>query len=80
MRVDVGDCYARSNCMQGALPGRLSMTVQTCKIQKHKVPKFHILFNMFFEQTYMKDGVARAELAILPLTLSCSAVRSRTSF
>ena len=78
--VDVKDCHASRNFMEGALGSRLSMTFQTCKIPKLRVPYFRMLLNMSNEESYVKDESARAKLAILPLTLSCSAVHSRTSF
>ncbi len=77
--VNVGDCHAGSNCMEGALAGKLSMTFQTLKIPKLRGQYFDMLLNMFYLESYLKDGVARAKIVELPFRLDVFAVRSRTS-
>ena len=71
--VDVKDCHASRNFMEGALGSRLSMTFQRFRIPKQRVRYFHMLFNKIYEQiqfhnrdfSYLKDGVARAKVVQL---------------
>ncbi len=65
--------------MEGALGSRLSMTFQTCQIPKLRGQYFDMLLNMFYLESYLKDGVARAKIVELPFRLDVFAVRSRTS-
>ena len=60
--------------MEGALAGRLSMTFQTLKVHKLGGQFLDMLLHMLYIVTYLTDGVARADVIELHLTLSCSAV------
>ncbi len=55
--------------MEGALGSRLSMTFQTCQIPKLRGQYFDMLLNMFYLESYLKDGVARAKIVELPFRL-----------
>ena len=74
MRVDVGDCQDKRNCMEGVLAGSPSMAFQTCKTTQVRGQYFDMCLSVLYIDQYLKDGVARAQVVPLPLTLSCSAV------
>ncbi len=78
--VNVGDCFDRSNCMEGALGSRPSTTFRTLKIPKLRGQYFDMLLNMLYFKTYLTDSIARLKVLKLPLAIKSSAVRSRTSF